>query len=489
MFVMEQNQNQYQYQYQYENQTQAQPQPQTYQYYVQEEKQPKRKGKFAKAAALIAAVAVIGGGAGFGGAYLAAGSIGTAAVSPASGGKTTATYNLSEDKSEHTISGDAANAIAAVNGGKDSGAVGSTAANKVYPTNVQPTGANGEYTLSELYEAVNDTIVLIKVYEDQSSDNVYSYYDYYFGYGDRDDRSSKSDEPVYTGYGSGIVFTDDGYILTNAHVVDGSTKLVVEVNDYNDPEITHEYDAEIIGSDTSTDIAVIKINRDEPFIAAKIGDSDTLKVGQQIAVIGNPGVNADIMFAHTMTEGIVSGLDVECLADNGYSLSLIQTDAAINSGNSGGGMFDMYGNVVGVVNSKIIATTYEGLGFALTIDEAKPIMEDLLSYGYVKSRPVLGVTTIELNEYRAQLYGAKLSKGLLISAMNEGAPVETSGLRVADIITKINGKNVESVTDVQSIISKFKVGDTITATVARENSTGGMDSIDIEIVLTESAQN
>ncbi len=487
MFVMEQNQNQYQYQY--ENQTQAQPQPQTYQYYVQEEKQPKRKGKFAKAAALIAAVAVIGGGAGFGGAYLAAGSIGTSAVSPVSGGKTTATYNLSEDKSEHTISGDAANAIAAVNGGKDSGAVGSTAANKVYPTNVQPTGANGEYTLSELYEAVNDTIVLIKVYEDQSSDNVYSYYDYYFGYGDRDGRSSKSDEPVYTGYGSGIVFTDDGYILTNAHVVDGSTKLVVEVNDYNDPEITHEYDAEVIGSDTSTDIAVIKINRDEPFIAAKIGDSDTLKVGQQIAVIGNPGVNADIMFAHTMTEGIVSGLDVECLADNGYSLSLIQTDAAINSGNSGGGMFDMYGNVVGVVNSKIIATTYEGLGFALTIDEAKPIMEDLLSYGYVKSRPVLGVTTIELNEYRAQLYGAKLSKGLLISAMNEGAPVETSGLRVADIITKINGKNVESVTDVQSIISKFKVGDTITATVARENSTGGMDSIDIEIVLTESAQN
>ena len=491
MFVMEQNQNQYQYQYQYENQTQAQPQPQpqTYQYHVQEEKQPKRKGKFAKAAALIAAVAVIGGGAGFGGAYLAAGSIGTAAVSPASGGKTTATYNLSEDKSERTVSGDAANAIAAVNGGQDGNAVGSTAANKVYPTSVQPTGTNGEYTLSELYEAVNDTIVLIKVYEDQSSDDIYSYYDYYFGYGDRDDKKSKSDEPVYTGYGSGIVFTDDGYILTNAHVVDGSTKLVVEVNDYNDPEITHEYEAEIIGSDTSTDIAVIKISRDEPFIAAKIGDSDTLKVGQQIAVIGNPGVNADIMFAHTMTEGIVSGLDVECLADNGYSLSLIQTDAAINSGNSGGGMFDMYGNVVGVVNSKIIATTYEGLGFALTIDEAKPIMEDLLSYGYVKSRPVLGVTTIELNEYRAQLYGAKLSKGLLISAMNEGAPVETSGLRVADIITKINGKNVESVTDVQSIISKFKVGDTVTATVARENSTGGMDSIEIEIVLTESAQN
>ena len=259
------------------------------------------------------------------------------------------------------------------------------------------------------------------------------------------------------------------------------------MNDYNDPDKTHEYEAELIGSDTSTDVAVLKISRDEPFLAAKIGDSDSLKVGQDVCVIGNPGITAKIMFDHTMTKGIVSGLDVECLADNGYSISLIQTDAAINSGNSGGGMFDMYGNVVGIVNSKIIASTYEGIGFALTINEAKPIMEDLLNYGYVKSRPVLGVTTVELTEYRAQLYGAKLSKGLLISGMNEGAPVEKSGLKVADIITKINGINVETVSDVQSIIGKLKVGDTVTATVARENGLGGMDSIDIEIELTESS--
>ena len=209
-------------------------------------------------------------------------------------------------------------------------------------------------------------------------------------------------------------------------------------------------------------------------------------MGQDICVIGNPGITADIMFAHTMTKGIISGLDVECLADNGYSISLIQTDAAINSGNSGGGMFDMYGNVIGIVNSKIVATTYEGIGFALTINEAKPIMEDLLSYGYVKSRPVLGITTVELTEYRAQLYGAKLSKGLLVSDMNADAPVAKSGLRVADIITKINGKNVETVSDVQAIIGKFKVGDKVTATVARENSAGGVDSVEIEITLTES---
>ncbi len=455
------------------------------------EEAPKKKsgkGKFGKAVALIAAVAVISGGAGFGGAMIAANAIGTtspAAAEPANEGRINATYNLDdnkEDTEKRSSDENVSSALAAISDSDD------VKTDKVYPTSVKPTGANGEYTASELYEAVNDTIVLVKVYKKSGNSGGYSYYDYYFGYGDDwgSDGGSKSDELNYSGYGSGIVFTEDGYILTNAHIVDGSDKLMVEVNDYNDPDTTHEYEAKVIGSDTSTDVAVIKIDRDEPFIPAKIGNSDSLKVGQDVCVIGNPGLSANIMFAHTMTKGVVSGLDVECLADNGYSIGLIQTDAAINSGNSGGGMFDMYGNVVGVVNSKIIATTYEGLGFALTINEAKPIMEDLLNYGYVKSRPVLGITTVELTEYRAQLYGAKLSKGLLVSDMNADAPVAKSGLRVADIITKINGKNVETVSDVQAIIGKFKVGDTVTATVARENDGGGVDSIDIDIILAES---
>ena len=406
--------------------------------------------------------------------------IGTAAA-PAESGTVTATYDLDDGKNSGApgTNGDVSAALNAISDNTDG-----NSSNKVYPTSVTPTGANGTYTTEELYEAVNDTIVLIKVYKENTYSG-YDYYDYFFGYDDRYS-GSKSDEPEYAGYGSGIVFTEDGYILTNAHVVKDAAKLVVEVNDYTDKDVTYEYEAKIIGSDDSSDIAVIKIDRDEKFIAAKIGDSDSLKVGQSVAVIGNPGVNADIMFTHTMTTGVISGLDVQCLADNGYSLSLIQTDAAINSGNSGGGMFDMYGNVIGVVNSKIVATTYEGLGFALTINEAKPIMQDLLSYGYVKSRPVLGITTVELNEYRAQLYGAKLSQGLLVSGLNEGAPVEKSGLQVSDIITKINGKNVSKVADVQQIISKFKVGDTVTATVARVNAAGGVDSVEIKIELTES---
>ena len=437
------------------------------------------KGKLAKVIALVAAVAIVGGGAGFGGAYLAS-SIGTSGTA-----RPTASYNIDDQKqgssSGRTENSDVSSALDAI-----SSSGSEESARKVSASDIKPTGADGTYTADELYAAVNDTIVLINVYKDQATSSDY-YYDYFFGYGRDDSGSEKSSEPVLAGYGSGIVFTEDGYILTNAHVVDGSTKLVVEVNDYENDGETHEYEAKVIGSDTFSDIAVIKIDRDEPFLAAKIGDSNTLKVGQEICVIGNPGVNAQVMFTHTLTKGIVSGLDVQCLAENGYSLSLIQTDAAINSGNSGGGMFDMYGNVVGVVNSKIVATTYEGIGFALTINEAKPIMEDLLSFGYVKSRPVLGITTIRLNEYRAQLYGIRLSKGLLVSAMNEGAPVENSGLQVYDVITKVNGKNVESVEDVQAIISKFKVGDTVTVTVARQNENGGMDSIEIDIELTESS--
>jgi serine protease Do len=448
---------------------------------VMPQAQPKKKHKFAKAAALVAAVAVIAGGAGFGGAYFANRVIGT------DSGRVTATYNnqsgtSSSDGGSKNTDPSVSSALAAIS---ESGSGNGGVTAKVSASSVVPTGVNGQYTLPELYEAVNDTIVLVKVYEDTSES--YDYYDYFFGYGG-DSGSKGSSEPVYAGYGSGIMFTEDGYILTNAHVVKGASKLLVEVNDYEDSAVTHEYEAKVIGSDDSTDIAVIKIERDEPFLAAKIGDSSSLRVGEQVAVIGNPGVTADIMFAHTMTTGIVSGLDVECLNESGYSISLIQTDAAINSGNSGGGMFDMYGNIVGVVNSKIIATTYEGIGFALTIDEAKPIMEDLLTYGYVKSRPVLGISTIELTEYRAKLYGTKLSKGMLVAAINEGEPVEKSGLSVGDIITKVNGKNVASLKDVQSILSKFKVGDTVTVTVARENGLGGVDSVDIDIVLTESRQ-
>lgn len=435
----------------------------------------KKKGKFGTVVAAVLAVAVIGGGAGFGGALLGSKSIGI--IGGADGPTVTVTGEI---KDAPDGSGNVAGALSALNSGT------SGAAEKIHPYDVKPTGTNGEYTNTELYEAVNDTIVLVKVYTTQNYDNYFSYYDNFFGYGDKPEEK-KDEEPVFSGYGSGIVFTDDGYILTNDHVVEGAEKIVVVVNDYNDNTRTYEYEAKVIGSDSSTDIAVIKIERDEEFVFAKIGDSDSLKVGQDVCAIGNPGVTGDVMFEHTMTKGIISGLNRVSLSE-GYSLSLIQTDTAINSGNSGGGLFDMYGNVIGIVNSKIVTDTYEGIGFALTINEAKPIMEDLLSYGYVKSRPVLGITTVELNEYRAELYGVRLSKGLLVAEINPDAAVAKSKLRISDIITKINGTNVETVADVQTIISKMKAGDKITATVARANSAGELESVEVEIILSESTK-
>lgn len=452
-----------------------------------EEQPKKKKGKLSTVIALVAAVAIIGGGSGFGAAYLASSSIG---VIGGADGPTTIVVG-DEKKEDAKPAGDNSD-----KGGNDGDVAGALNAinsaetiqtNKVHPSDVIPTGVNGQYTNTELYEAVNDTIVLVKVYSKQVYDDYYSYYDYYFGYSEPPKEKEEDSEPVFSGYGSGIIFTTDGYILTNDHVVDGADKIVVEVNDYYDANKTYEYEATVIGSDPSTDIAVLKISREEDFIAAKIGNSDSLKVGQDVCAIGNPGVTGDVMFEHTMTKGVISGLNRVSLSE-GYSLSLIQTDTAINSGNSGGGLFDMYGNVVGVVNSKIVTSTYEGIGFALTINEAKPIMEDLLNYGYVKSRPVLGISTVELNEYRAELYGVKISKGLLVAEIRKEAAASKSDLRISDVITKINGTNVETVADVQSIISKMKAGDKIIATVARANSNGTLDSVDIEIELSESTQ-
>lgn len=450
-----------------------------YQYTTQP---PKKKGKLKTVVALVAAVAVVGGASGFGGAYLAGKMNGVPTYGIQSGDDPF--YEISPGRGEsQNLPGDVQAAIDTINASNGSAAAELATSNG--KKTVTATGLNGQYTAEELYEAVNDTIVLINIYE-KPSGSYNSYYDYYFGYGG--EKPNEDAEPELSGYASGIVFTEDGYILTNAHVVDGADRLEVIVNDYDDAEETHAYEGEVIGSDTSTDIAVVKITRDEPFHTAKIGDSDTLKVGQTVCAIGNPGVNGSILFTHTMTQGIISGLNRISLS-TGYSTSYIQTDTAINGGNSGGALFDMYGNVVGVVNKKIVYDSVENIGFAITINEAKPVMEDLLSFGYVKSRPVLGITTLELNEYRAQIYDTKLSKGLLVTEIRKDAAVSKSKLRLSDIITKINGKNVETVADVQGIIKNMKAGDKITATVAREKEDGTLESVEVEIELSESAGN
>lgn len=335
--------------------------------------------------------------------------------------------------------------------------------------NMANINTSNAYSYEDLFEKINESVVVVNNYVQNN------------GYADA------SVDYVKQGTGSGVFFTTDGYIITNYHVVEGANKISVVVSDKHSEE--EEIEAVVVGSDSATDLAVLKISREQPFTAAPLGDSSTLKVGQDVAAIGNPAG-----LYKSLTRGIISGLN-RYANEAGYELSSIQTDAAINPGNSGGGLFDMYGNLIGVVNSKLVAkdSSIENLGFAITINEAKPVISDLINFGYVTGRPALGITTLPLNEYTAQIYGFS-TVGLLVTDINQDAPVAHSGLQIGDVITKVNGKEVTSVTDVQSITKGMSAGDKITVTVSRSSadSTSYFGSItrnttlDIEVILTES---
>lgn len=337
--------------------------------------------------------------------------------------------------------------------------------------NMAAINTSGKYSYEDLYKKVNESIVIVNNYV---SGSIYG----------------EASEYVLYGTGSGVIFTTDGYIITNNHVINGFSKVSVVVNDKYGDDV--EMEAIVVGSDSATDLAVLKVSRskEEPFTAAALGDSDSLAIGQDVAAIGNPA-----SLNKSLTRGIISGLN-RYSSEKGYVLSSIQTDAAINPGNSGGGLFDMYGNVIGIVNSKLVAddSSIENLGFAITINEAKPVISDLINFGYVTGRPALGISTREIkNQYTAQLYGVG-AVGLFVAAIDPDAPVAQSDLQVGDIITAVNGQSVSEVADVQDIIKGMSAGDKVTVTVARTTTTSNgyfgysyrTASVEIEIILTES---
>ncbi len=416
--------------------------------------QPKKKGGFKKVLAGVLAVAIIGGGAGFGGAYLAGSLVNS----------TSAVSQSAETSSTVTTTQPAPADLSSL-------------------ANTEQKKTTDELSASELYKAVEQSIVKVSNYQKVSTTSTSgsgSIYDYFFGGGFYGGKKETEPSIQLYGTGSGVIFTTDGYVITNYHVIQNAAKISVTVTDSVTGDEGVEMEAQVIGSDSSTDLAVLKITRDEAFAAAPIGDSSSLEIGQTVCAIGNPaGLDK------TITMGIVSGLNRHYSSEEGYELSSIQTDTAINPGNSGGGLFDMYGNVVGIVNSKIVAEYTENLGFAITIDEAKPIINDLINFGYVTGRPVLGVTTIQLNEYTAYLYGYNTT-GLLITSINEDAPVAKSGLRLGDIITQINGTDVTTVSDVQAIIKSMSAGDTVEATIVRQSEESSRtQTLKITIELTE----
>lgn len=282
------------------------------------------------------------------------------------------------------------------------------------------------------------------------------------------DTSDSSVSPA--GEGSGIIMSEDGYIITNAHVVEGATSLKVMTSD------GETYEAQLIGSDTVTDLAVVKIDA-TGLTAAEFGSSEDLRVADKVMAIGNPGGHE---LSSSVTIGYVSALN-RAIANNttGYTMEYIQTDAAINPGNSGGALINEYGQVVGINSAKISATGYEGLGFAIPIDTAQPIISDLIQYGYVKDRAVLGISGQFIDSMTGRFYG--LPQGEYVAQLNS-SEAQASGLQVGDVITAIDGQQLDSESTLRSAILSKKPGDTVTLQVYRSST---QKSATVELKLSE----
>jgi serine protease Do len=279
----------------------------------------------------------------------------------------------------------------------------------------------------------------------------------------------KNDEGTYLG--TGIIMSSDGLIITNTHIIDGCDTAKVAL--YNGKE----YDAKLIGADTQSDITILKIEA-TGLTPAQFGDSSQLKVGDSVVAIGNPlGEN----LTGTMTNGIVSAINRD-IPYNGHTMTLIQTNAAINEGNSGGPLIDMYGRVVGITNMKMMSSysSIEGIGFAIPTSGIKTVADQLLTGGGVTGRPSIGITVAAVSDIVSEHY--KIPGGLYISAVAKGSDAEKQGVKKGDILTAVNGTAVTTTDDVNDIKNSLKVGDTIKLTVWRDDKT-----LDFNVKLVESS--
>ena len=260
---------------------------------------------------------------------------------------------------------------------------------------------------------------------------------------------------VSEGAGSGVIITADGYIVTNHHVIDGATNINVRLADGT------KYNATLIGSDAKSDLAVIKIDAKE-LTPAAFGSSSELLVGEEVVAVGNPLGE----LGGTVTKGIISALDREITIDN-TTMRLLQTDTAINPGNSGGGMFNTSGQLVGVINAKSAGEEIEGLGFAIPIDTAEAVVNDLIGHGYVTGRVEPGFVFVEINDAMTAMMYRVNELGLYISSVAEGSDAEKAGFRSGDYVVKIDDKEISTEAEANAVIDSKKVGDTLTVVIER----------------------
>ena len=274
---------------------------------------------------------------------------------------------------------------------------------------------------------------------------------------------------VESGAGSGVIISSDGYILTCAHVVDGASTITVTIGD-------KDYTATLVGEDTTSDIAVIKIDADG-LTPATVGNSDSLKVGQSVMAVGNPLGE----LGGTVTGGMISALNRSVTIQGTNStntMSLIQMDASVSPGNSGGGLFNMNGELVGIVNAKSSSSDAEGLGFAIPINDAIKVAQELLENGYVTGRPYLGITYLAVTDAQTASQLGVNAYGVYVVEVVKGGPAEKAGLQAGDRIVSVDGTEIASKDDLGTLMQKHAAGDTLSITIARE---GQMQTVNVTL--------
>lgn len=303
-------------------------------------------------------------------------------------------------------------------------------------------------SLADVVSRTADSVVEITQYS--TTNSIYSSYNY-----------------TSEGNGSGVIISDEGYILTNNHVISGAEKISVRLRN------GEEYEATLVGKDSKTDIAIIKIEA-KNLTVAKVGDSSKTLVGDFVLAIGNPLGK----LGGTVTYGYISALEREIKID-GTTMNLMQFDAAVNPGNSGGALFNINGELIGIVSAKSTGYDVEGLGFAIPVNDVSQVINDLLTHGYATNRPFLGVSMKD-SAYASNndpygglfsLFYQQIQYGASVDSVVEDSPAEKAGIKAGDIIVSIGGKVVSTASEASSEISNYNVGDEIEIGIIRDNRT------------------
>ena len=328
---------------------------------------------------------------------------------------------------------------------------------------VQTKDSSGNLTVAGVAKKVMDSCVGITVYSEKQAS-----YNYFYNYGNNDGNNSSNSDPEKSGEGSGIIMSEKNgktYILTCAHVISEGTKFTVTLNNKK------EYDAKMVAYDSQTDIGVLSIDA-TGLQVAEFANSDNLAVGEQVIAIGCPG---GLEFMNSLTSGYISALDRPISSNIGYDNKCIQVDAAINPGNSGGALFNMQGQVIGVNSSKIAATEYEGMGFAVPSDTAIATANSLIKSGYVEGRAKLGITYLPLTKYSnySAILSALEEKGyknaqgtMVINSVDGSSDLASKDVKQYDMIVAINGKTMTSTDVLTSVLADSKPGDTVKLTLS-----------------------